>query len=103
MPLKVVRNEVDGWDVIEEQGDRALSNHPTRESAEEAAELRANELRLSEEGDEPVIVDTDHVHAIDDARQGMKPAFLALAGLLALVTVLVIVLALTGSLTSFGS
>ena len=103
MPLKVIRNEVDGWDVIEDGGDHALSNHPTRESAEEAAQIRADELRLSEEGDEPVVVDTDHVHAIDDARQGMKPAFLALAGLLAFVTLLVIVLALTGSLSGFGS
>ena len=33
----------------------------------------------------------------------MKPAFLALAGLLAFVTVLAIVLALAGSLTGFGS
>ena len=33
----------------------------------------------------------------------MRPAFLALVGLLAVVTVLVIVLSLTGSLTGFGS
>ncbi len=103
MPLKVIRNEVDGWDVIEDGGDMALSNHPTRESAERAAQIRADEERLSEEGGEPVVVDEEHVHAIDDARTGMKPAFLALGGLLALVTALVIVLALTGSLTGFGS
>ena len=103
MPLKVIRNEVDGWDVIEEHGEHALSNHPTRESAEEAARMRAESCGSARRATRPVVVDTDHVHAIDDARQGMKPAFLALAGLLAFVTVLVIVLALTGSLTGFGS
>ena len=45
----------------------------------------------------------NEVHGIDDARQGMRPAFLALAGLLAAVTILIVVLALTGSLTGFGS
>ena len=103
MPLTVIRNEVDGWDVIEEHGGKALSNHPTMESAEEAAAMRAEEERISEEGGGPVVVDTEHVHAIDDTQQGMKPAFLALFGLLAFITVLVIVLALTGSLTGFGS
>jgi hypothetical protein len=103
MALKVVRNEVDGWDVVREDEDVALSNHPDRESAEEAAQLRAEEDRVSEEGDEPVVVAPDEVHGIDDARQGMKPAFLWLGGLLLLITLLLIVLALTGSLTDFGS
>ena len=75
----------------------------TGASAEAAAKLRADEERVSEEGDEPVVIATDEVHGIDDARQGMKPAFLALLGLLALVTLLIVILALTGSLTDFGS
>jgi hypothetical protein len=103
MALKVVRNEVDGWDVIREDESVALSNHPDLESAEAAAELRAEEDRVSQEGDEPVVVEPDEVHGIDDARQGMRPALLALIGLLAAVTILVIVLSLTGSLTGFGS
>ena len=41
---------------------------------------------MSQEGGEPVVVDTEEVHGIDDARQGMRPAFLALVGLLAVVT-----------------
>ena len=86
MSVRVIRNEVDGWDVIDEHGDQALSNHPTRESAEKAARMRAEELHLAEHGEKPVVIDTDHVHAIDDTTQGMKPAFLALAGLLAFVT-----------------
>jgi hypothetical protein len=103
MALKVMPNEVAGWDVVREDEEVALSNHPDRESAEQAARMRAEEERISPEGDEPVIVDTEHVHAIDDARQGMKPAFLALGGILIAVTILVVILSLTGSLTGFGS
>ena len=43
------------------------------------------------------------MHAIDDTRQGMKPAFLAGGALLLAITILIVVLALTGSLTGFGS
>ena len=92
MALVVMRNEIDGWDVVREDEGVALSNHPTRELAEEAAAIRADEERIRDMGDEPVVVDTDHVHAIDDARQGMKPAAAALVGLLAFVTLLVIVI-----------
>ena len=103
MALKVVRNEVDGWDVVREDEDVALSNHPDKASAEAAAQLRAEEEHIGESGGEPVIVASDEVHGIDDAREGVKPAFLYLAGLLVLITILIVVLALTGSLTDFGS
>jgi hypothetical protein len=103
MPLKVMPSEVDGWDVVREDEGVALSNHPDRASAEQAARIRADEERLSEDGGEPVVVDTEHVHAVDDTRQGMKPAFLALGGLLLGVTLLVVILSLTGALTGFGS
>ncbi len=76
MALKVMKNEVDGWDVVREDEDRALSNHPTREEAIAAAEIRSNEERVNDAGDTPVEVDTEHVHEIEDARTGMKPAFL---------------------------
>ena len=103
MALKVVRNEIDGWDVLREDEGVALSNHPDRASAEAAAKIRADEDRVSQEGDEPVVVRPGEVHAIDDTRQGMRPAFLWLGGLMAAVVLLVVVLALTGSLTGFGS
>jgi hypothetical protein len=103
MALKVVRNEIDGWDVVPEDEDVALTNHPTREEAEAAARLRAEEESLSEPEGDAVVVAEREVHGIDDTRQGVRPAILALAGLLAAVTLLVIVLALTGSLTGFGS
>ena len=103
MALKVMPNEVAGWDVVREDEGVALSNHPTREQALEAAEMRADEERVGDMGDTDVEVDADHVHAIDDTRQGMKPAFLAGGALLLAITILIAVLALTGSLTGFGS
>jgi Uncharacterized protein conserved in bacteria (DUF2188) len=103
MALKVMPNEIEGWDVVREDEGVALSNHPTQEQALEAAEMRAREERVGDMGGTEVELDTEHVHPIDDARQGMKPAFLALGGLLIAVTILVIILALTGSLTGFGS
>jgi hypothetical protein len=103
MALKVVRNELDGWDVVRDDEGVALSNHPDRETAEAAARLRAHEERVSAEGDEPVEIHPEEVHAIDDARQGMRPAFLALGALLLAITILVVIISLTGSLTGFGS
>jgi len=103
MALRVIQNEIDGWDVIREDEGVALSNHPTREQALEAAGMRADEERIGDIGGAPVVLDTDHVHSIDDTRQGMKPAFLALIGLLLAITLLIVILALTGSLTGFGS
>ena len=103
MALKVMPNEIEGWDVVREDEGVALSNHPTKEQALEAAEMRAEEDRVNDMGDTGVELDTEHVHAIDDTRQGMKPAFLAGAALLAAITLLIVVLALTGSLTGFGS
>ncbi len=103
MAIKVVPNAIDGWDVVREDEDSAMSNHPTKEEAEAAARIRAHEDRVGDQGDAPVVVATDEVHAIDDARQGMRPAFLALGGLLVAITLLIVVLALTGALTGFGS
>jgi hypothetical protein len=99
MALQVVRDEIDGWDVVRDDEGVALTNHPTLEDAKAAAELRAEEEGISE----PVAIDDRAVHRIDDTRQGVRTAILALGGLLLAVTLLVIVLALTGSLTGFGS
>ena len=103
MALKVVENAVDGWDVLREDEDVALSNHETKEQAEEAAQIRADKERLSEEGDEPVKVEPGEVHGIDDTRAGMRPAFLSLGGLLILVTLLAATIAIIAAVTGFGS
>jgi len=103
MALKVMRNEIDGWDVVREDEGVAVSNHSTREQALAAAEIRSEEERVGDEGDTPVELDTKHVHEIDDARQGVKPAFLGGGTLLIAVALLIVVVALIASLTSFGS
>ena len=103
MAIKVQPNELDGWDVVREDEGTALSNHPRREDAERAARMRAEEERVSDEGDEPVVVDREHVHEIDDARIGVRPAFLSLGGLLVLVTLIAAAAAIIAAVTGFGS
>lgn len=98
--FEVVPDEIDGWDVKKGDEEQALSNHATRESAEEAARLRGDR----EEADEVrVTVRENAVHHVDDEEKGMRPAFLYLLGLLALITILVVVISLVGSLTEFGA
>jgi hypothetical protein len=101
--LKVIQNEVDGWDVVREDEGVALSNHPTRDRAEEAAAIRADEDRVNDMGDTKVVVDTEHTHGIDDNREGVRPALMYGAALAGTVVLLIVILALTGSLTGFGS
>lgn len=101
--LKVVPNEVDGWDVVNVEDGVAVTNHPTRESAEAAAHMRASEDSISEDSEGEVIVDPEDSHGIDDDQKGVKTAFFSLGGLLALVTVLAIAIALIAALTDFGA
>lgn len=100
--LKVVPNEVDGWDVVRADEGVAITNHPTRESAEEAARMRAEEDSISEESEGEVIVAPDETHGIDEEDRGVKTAFLSLAGLLTAVAVIAIVIALIVAFTDFG-
>lgn len=98
--FEIVPDEVGGWDVIKAGEEQALSNHPTRESAEEAARLRGKE---EEADDVRVVVRDDVVHHVEDETRGVKTAFLALAGLLLVITLLVVVISLIGSITDFGA
>ncbi len=103
MALKVMQNEVDGWDVVREDEDVALSNHPTREEAIAAAEIRSNEERMNDVGDTPVEVDTEHVHEIEDTSVGMKPAFLGGGALLIVIILIAAAAAIIAAATGFGS
>lgn len=98
-----MQNEVDGWDVVREDQDTALSNHPTREEAIAAAEIRSDEERVGDVGDAPVEVDTDEVHEIEDTRTGVKPAFLGGGALLFLVVLIIVVVGAIAAITGFGS
>ncbi len=101
--LKVVRNEVDGWDVVNVEDGVAVTNHPTLQAAEEAARMRAEEDSISEDAEGNVIVAPDETHGIDDDQRGVKTAFFSLGGLLALVTLIAATVALIAALTGFGS
>ena len=103
MALKVMKNEVDGWDVVREDEERALSNHPTKDEAIAAAEIRSGEERVNDAGDTPVEVDTEHVHEIEDARTGMKPAFFGGGALLLTVFLIIAVVGAIVAITNFGS
>ena len=101
--LKVVPSEIDGWDVVNVEDGVAVTNHPTREAAEQAAHMRAQEDSISEDSEGDVIVDPDDSHGIDDDQKGVKTAFFSLGGLLVIVTVLAIVIAIIAAVTGFGS
>jgi hypothetical protein len=98
--FEIVPDEIDGWDVKKRDEEQALSNHATRESAEQAARLRGRE---EDAGAVRVTVNEGAVHQVDDETRGVRTAFLALIGLLVAITLLVIVISLIGSLTDFGA
>ena len=96
--LVVVRDEVDGWDVIREDDPQSLTNTATRESAIEAAKL----FLADEGGDGEVVVHEDEVHGIDDTRRGVKVYVIALLGLLALIVAIIVITSLLAHWTLPG-
>ena len=103
MALKVMRNEVDGWDVVREDEDVALSNHPTEKRQSRPQRSARTKSASSDLGDTPVEVDTEHVHEIEDTRTGMKPAFLGGGALLIVIILIAVVAAIIAAATGFGS
>jgi cell division protein FtsX len=93
--LIVVRDEVDGWDVLREEDPQALTNTPTKESAVAAAEA----ILADEGGDGDVIVRTDDVHHLDDTSRGARTYVIALLGLLFAVIVIIVITSLLASWT----
>jgi Uncharacterized protein conserved in bacteria (DUF2188) len=94
----VVRDEVDGWDVVREDDPQALTNTPTKESAIAAAE----KFLVDEGGDGEVVVHEDEIHQLDDTGRGVKTYVIALLGLLALVVVIIVVTSLLAHWTLPG-
>ncbi len=93
--FEVVRSEIDGWDVRRVGEAQALSNHATREEAEEAARL--------ENGGRPVEVHADvysepPVEEINKARMVLTVAAVALTMIL-----LIAVIGYVVSVTGFGN
>ncbi|TMK71813.1 MAG: DUF2188 domain-containing protein [Actinobacteria bacterium] len=96
--LIVVRDEVDGWDVIREGDPQSLTNTATKESAIEAA----RRFLADEGGEGDVEVHENEVHGIDDTGRGVKLYVAALLGLLALITVIIVITSLLAHWTLPG-
>jgi hypothetical protein len=97
--LVVVRDEVDGWDVIREDDPQSLTNTATKESAIEAAKL----FLADEGGDGEVIVHEEEVHGIDDTGRGVKVYVVALLGLLVVIVAIIVITSLLASWTLPGT
>jgi cell division protein FtsX len=93
--LIVVRDEIDGWDVVREEDPQALTNTATKENAVAAAEA----ILADEGGDGDVVVREHEIHRLDDTSRGVKTYVIALLGLLAAVTVIIVVTSLLASWT----
>src|SRR3954453_14733641 len=85
--LVVVRDEVDGWAVGREADPPALTNAATKENAIEAARM----FLADEGGRGEVVVHENEVHGIDDTGRGVKLYVAALLGLLAGITMIIVV------------
>jgi cell division protein FtsX len=93
--LIVVPNEVDGWDILREEDPQALTNTPTKEGAVEAAKR----IIANEGGEGDVRVNERAVHHLDDTSRGVRTYVIALLGLLAAVTVIIVITSLIASAT----
>jgi uncharacterized protein DUF2188 len=96
--LIVVRDEVDGWDVLREKDSQSLTNTPSKELAIEAA----RKFIEDEGGEGDVVVHEDEVHGIDDTGRGVKLYVIALLGLLAIITAIIVITALLAHWTLPG-
>jgi hypothetical protein len=86
----VVRDEVDGWDVVRENDPQALTNTATKDSAVEAA----RQFLADEGGEGEVVVREDQVHHLDDTGRGVKTYVIALLGLLAAIIAVIVITSL---------
>jgi cobalamin biosynthesis Mg chelatase CobN len=97
--LEVLPNQYDGWDVKHENTADAISNHPTKEQAVEAA----HKIAEHEDGGAEVVVKERAEEPVSDSGRGMKFYFLVLLGLLALVTLIIVIVSAIGGTTEFGA
>jgi hypothetical protein len=93
--LIVLRDEVDGWDVVREDDPQALTNTATRETAVAAAE----KFLADEGGEGEILVHADEVHRLDDTGRGVKTYAIALLGLLVVIMVVIVITSLLASWT----
>jgi hypothetical protein len=91
--IKVAPNEVDGWDVIREGEDVALTNVETKEQAENAAHVFAED-----DGDGRVEIEREPIQpGVGGEDRGVKTYFVALIGLLLAAMVVIVIAALVSA------
>jgi hypothetical protein len=92
--IKVAPNEVDGWDVIREGEDVALTNVATRDEAERAAQLfaeheeDAGEIEVERKPIQPGLGGED---------RGVRTYFVGLVALLVAALILIVIAALVSA------
>src|SRR5215212_4540842 len=97
--LEVRPNEYDGWDVKHAGTADAISNHPDKEQAVQAAR------RLAEHEDEEVdvVVRDDADEDVSDEGRGVVFYFAVLLGLLLVITLIIVIVSAIGGGTEFGA
>jgi hypothetical protein len=97
--LEVHPNEYDGWDAFHAGSADAISNHPDKAGAIEAA----HRIAEHEEGEVEVVVRDDFVEDASDERRGVRFYFLVLLGLLVIITLIIVLVSAIGGGTEFGA
>ena len=97
--IEVHPNEFDGWDVFHAGTADAISNHPDKDSAIEAA----RKIASHEEGEVEVKVKDDVVGEGSDEGRGVRFYFVVLLALLVAITLIIVIVSLIGGGTEFGA
>ena len=97
--IEVRPDAYDGWDVLHAGTADAISNHPDKDSAIEAAKKIAEH----EEGDVEVVVKEDVAEEASDEGRGVRFYFLVLLALLVIITLIIVLVSAIGSGTEFGA
>jgi hypothetical protein len=88
--IKVAPNELDGWDVVREGEDVALTNVATREQAEKAAHVFAED-----DGHGQIEIEQQPIQrGLGGEDRGVRTFFVGLVGLLVAAVVLIVIAAL---------
>jgi len=93
--IEVLPNQYDGWDVKHAGTADAISNHPTKEQAIEAA----HKIGEHEDGEVEVVVKDEVEEPVSDEGRGVKFYFAALFAVLLIVVLIIVISSLASSET----
>jgi len=93
--FEVVRSDVDGWDVRRVGEAQALSNHPTKEQAEEAARLQGGDA-------DEIDVRQDVFSEGPEEDVNAKRTFIGMGTVMIAVIAMLVIVSAIIALTNFG-